>query len=102
MPERVDFYLLDQGDVEGKLLCACKVAGKAYQQGLKVFLRARDPDQARQLDQLLWSYHPASFVPHGLAGDDISLPALTPVLIGSSEAPTAMDDLPDLPDPTCA
>ena len=83
MPERVDFYLLDRSDVESKLLCACKVAGKAYQQGLKVFIRASDLEQARQLDRLLWSYHPASFVPHQLAGGNTPLvEEASPVLIG--------------------
>ena len=73
MPDRVDFYLLDTADEASKLLSVCKVASKAYQQGLKVYIRTSNPHQSEQLDQLLWSFHPASFVPHAILGYEPSL-----------------------------
>ena len=37
-------------------------------QGRRVLILARDEAQAEVLDRLLWSFDPASFLPHALAG----------------------------------
>ena len=50
-------------------------------QGHRVLVLAGDEAQAQELDRLLWTYDPASFVPHALAGGPDE--AQEPVLIAS-------------------
>jgi DNA polymerase-3 subunit chi len=64
MPQRVDFYLLNNSDEASLLNCACRVAGKAYQQGLNVCIQVDSEDKVTELDDLLWTFNPVSFVPH--------------------------------------
>ncbi len=71
------------------LTVAARLADKAWQQGHRVFINAADESQARTLDELLWSYRPASFLPHGLAGADSS----EQVAIGWGQDPGDHNDL---------
>jgi DNA polymerase-3 subunit chi len=50
-------------------------------QGRRVLVLAGDEMQVQELDELLWTYDPASFVPHALAGGPDQ--AREPVLIAS-------------------
>ncbi len=87
MAPRIDFYVLPGQEPNGRLSLACRLAEKAYGLGHRVYLHAASPEQARQLDDLLWTFRQGSFVPHTLcpsAEGDAS-----PVLIGSDEAPAA-------------
>ncbi len=52
-------------------------AEKAFERGLRVFLRAASAAHARDLDEMLWTFRGTSFVPHGLAGEaDPEVPVL--------------------------
>ncbi|RMD71727.1 MAG: DNA polymerase III subunit chi [Gammaproteobacteria bacterium] len=73
MTGRVDFYLLEEGD---PLLLACRLAEKAYEAGLRVYILVSSPEEAKVLDDLLWTFKPNSFLPHALEGD-------APILIGT-------------------
>lgn len=66
MASRVDFYVVQGGDADR---VACRLAEKAFEQGLTVFIRAASDDHARGLDEMLWTFRGASFVPHALAGE---------------------------------
>ena len=87
MAPRIDFYVLPGQESKGRLLLACRLAEKAYGLGHRVYLHAASPEQARQLDDLLWTFRQGSFVPHTLCppveGD------ASPVSIGSDETPAA-------------
>lgn len=50
-------------------------------QGRRVLVSAADEQQAQDLDRLLWTFDPASFLPHALAGGPGQ--AEEPVLIAS-------------------
>ncbi len=76
----VDFYLLEKSSEPAVLRLACKVAEKAWRSDYKVFLLARDERQVQFLDDLLWTYSQASFVPHAQAQEDTD----APVVIGST------------------
>lgn len=62
MLERVDFYVLPEG--QGREAFACRLAEKAYKLGHRVWLRLADAEQETALDALLWEFRPESFVPH--------------------------------------
>lgn len=79
---RIDFYVLADSSVESRMEFACRLTQKAQQMGSRVYIAVDDKQQAQQLDQLLWSFRPESFVPHDCEGES----ALhTPVLVGFGE-----------------
>ncbi len=76
---RIDFYVLADSSVESRMEFACRLTQKAQQMGSRVYIAVDDKQQAQQLDQLLWSFRPESFVPHDCEGES-ALQA--PVLVG--------------------
>lgn len=50
-------------------LHACFQAAYFYRQRQRVFILAASQEQAHQIDELLWSFDPESFVPHNLLGE---------------------------------
>lgn len=77
---QVDFYILQDHSENAKNLFACKLADKVFRLKHKVYINADTAQQASQLDNLLWTYNPGSFIPHGLCEE--SDPEFTPILIG--------------------
>lgn len=61
---RVDFYLLPTADDRERLVWVCRLAEKAYRGGHRVHIHCRSQAEATFLDDLLWSFRAASFVPH--------------------------------------
>ena len=45
---------------------ACEIAEHTYAHGDRLQIIAIDEEQAARLDDLLWTYKPDNFVPHGL------------------------------------
>ncbi len=45
---------------------ACEIAEHTYAQGERLQIIAIDEEQAARLDDLLWTYKPDNFIPHGL------------------------------------
>ncbi len=98
----VDFYVLSEGPDNALELLACKLAEKALKSGHKIYIQATDAEQASQLNEMLWSYKPESFLPHQLAsstGDssgkdaDASKEDNCPISIGHTEAPEKYEDI---------
>lgn len=75
-PPRVDFYIVERGGADR---VACRLAEKAYAQGMSVFIRTGDAQRTRSLDELLWTFRGGSFVPH--ATRDLA-DEHTPVVLG--------------------
>lgn len=86
----VAFYLLNESVPDGKLHAACRLARKAVAQGYTAYIQASDAEQARRLDDLLWTFDQGSFIPHRLDGDDAN-PA--PVTIGCEPPATEPPDV---------
>jgi len=72
-----------------RLSVAVRLADKAFQRGHRIFINAADEDQARALDELMWSFRPSSFLPHGLHGQEHS----DTVAIGWGQEPHNHSDL---------
>lgn len=81
---RVDFYVLSGTAETTRLTFVCRLAEKAFAQAHKVYVHAASAAEALQLDELLWTYRDASFVPHALAETRAALADDEPpaVLIG--------------------
>lgn len=96
---RIDFYLLPEED--RKHLAACRLAHKAYRLKHRIYILTQTPEESAHLDQLLWTFHPGSFVPHKTQGQPVD--AHLPVLIGHDAPPTEFNDVlislkPDVPE----
>ena len=66
---KVNFYLLKQNSPQARQALACRLADQQARGSQRVFIVTDSPEAARELDQLLWSFMPDSFVPHALATD---------------------------------
>ena len=71
----VDFYHLTTTPLERVLP---PIAEKVVATGNRLLVVAKDDEQAGRIDRLLWSYRPASFLPHARVGtgDDAAQPVL--------------------------
>ena len=91
MTTRVDFYVLQSDDPAARRITACRLIEKIYRQGLSVFVNLDSEEEAKQFDDLLWTFRQGSFVPHE-PYDPQSEQA--PVLLGyGSPAPGGQDVL---------
>lgn len=76
----IRFYHLEHSTLD-KALPA--ITMKAWQSGKRVAIRVPDKKEAARLDDLLWTFHPDVFLPHGMAGDKND--ARQPVLLNSGQ-----------------
>lgn len=90
---KVDFYPLTEPDHRARLVTACRLAEKGYQQGLRVAVRTANPAETAEFDDLLWTFADQSFVPHGVWPAEPDVASVTPVLVGSSGLPATHRDL---------
>lgn len=84
---QIDFYVLGSSGNDARLLLACRIAEKARQQDDQVFINCASNDEARKLDELLWTFSQSSFIPHRITGANDRDDGPEPVLIGHGAAP---------------
>ena len=75
---RVDFYILPEGT--GPERFACTMAKKAWSAGNRVHIHTQSEENAKSMDDLLWTFRDISFIPHEIY--DGSVNEETPVTIG--------------------
>ena len=90
---KVDFYPLGGPDRRARLVTACRLAEKAYDQGLRVAVRTANAAETAEFDELLWTFSDRSFVPHVVWPTAPDVVAATPVLVGSSSLPASHRDV---------
>lgn len=84
---QVDFYITANDSDDARLRLACRIVDKATQLAHHVFIHSPSEDEARKLDELLWTFDEGSFIPHRIVREPpASLPP-EPVLIGLGEPP---------------
>jgi DNA polymerase-3 subunit chi len=93
MTERVDFYVLKSSSPKQRRLFACRLTEKAYLLDLKIVIAHDSLADAKELDELLWTFNERSFVPHKICLDEKSLDPLTPVHLTVDSAGTPAADL---------
>lgn len=82
----VDFYILAGQGQRDQLMFACKVVEKALAKKQRVLLHTNNEEQARKLDQLIWTLRPDSFIPHSLLSAE-DAPSDCPVSISWQDTP---------------
>jgi len=86
METRVDFYVLAEGARLNRERLICRLAGKAYAHGKRVYIHTDTSEEAMRLDDLLWTFEDIGFLPHERAEDGPNPD--TPILVGcGTEAP---------------
>jgi DNA polymerase-3 subunit chi len=96
MMPRVDFYILALEGTEAREHFCCRLATRAWREGHTVQVRVADEAAAERLDNALWTFDEASFIPHGRE----SLDGDNPIVISPAPAPGDLminltDALPD-------
>jgi DNA polymerase-3 subunit chi len=86
---QVDFYILESDSDDARLHLACKIVDKATQLDHHVFIHSTSDEEARQLDELLWTFSQGSFIPHRIVRGESTEAPLEPVLIGVNQSPAA-------------
>ena len=61
---QVDFYILPQQSTEDRRLFACRLIDKAFKLGHNVYIHCQSDEQAKTIDELLWSFQASAFLPH--------------------------------------
>ncbi|MEJ2602498.1 MAG: DNA polymerase III subunit chi [Gammaproteobacteria bacterium] len=86
---RVDFYILAAAGEDARRRFACRLAEKAYRLDHSVHLHADDAATVDALDELLWTFRDASFLPH----EKMPNSGGAPVTIGCGEDAPEVTDL---------
>jgi len=84
---QVDFYILEPDSDDARLRLACKIVDKATQLDHHVFIHSTSEDEARKLDELLWTFSQGSFIPHRVLREALKEEPREPVLIGLNQQP---------------
>jgi len=90
---QIDFYTLGAADRRSRLVAACRLAEKAYSQGLRAVIRTATPAETAEVDELLWTFADGSFIPHGVWPAEPDFAAVTPVLVGMNALPESHRDV---------
>ncbi|QLQ31815.1 MAG: DNA polymerase III subunit chi [Candidatus Thiothrix singaporensis] len=64
---KIDFYVGNTSSLQARLILACKVVAKAWQQRLHTYIHTDAPSTSQRLDDLLWTFNDLSFIPHVIA-----------------------------------
>ena len=84
---QVDFYILkNPKNDRSREIFVCKLIDKAFSLGKNVFIRTHDEEQAKRLNDQLWTFRQNSFIPHELATAGENNPSC-PVIISSTTEP---------------
>ncbi|MFO7604201.1 MAG: DNA polymerase III subunit chi [Gammaproteobacteria bacterium] len=86
---RIDFYISPSHARQARQQLACRIADKAYQQDCKVYIHADSAEEARLMDELLWTFRQDSFLPHGLSAS--AEQADCAIVIGHQPEPPHVD-----------
>lgn len=86
----VDFYLVKEADIANCYAFVCRLVDKAYQQKHRVYIHTNSAEEAKTLDDLLWTFRDISFIPHGLLEETTTL---EPVRLGYEKHPEAPYDI---------
>lgn len=85
---QVDFYILKQAEQQDRMFFACRLCEKAMNQGMKIYIHTDSEQVAQEMDDLLWSFKPESFIPHAILGthEELTEDEDIPVFIGFIDA----------------
>lgn len=90
---RIDFYVINAETLQDRHFFACRLAEKAFKQGLSVYIYHHSEAILQSIDELLWSFKSDSFIPHQHITTGSKLITNTSVYLGNDEPPEPIHDL---------
>jgi len=87
----IDFYILGQTQTTDRHRFVCNLVSKVYGEGRNIYIHTSNEADAKELDDLLWSFKGEAFIPHNIIGD--AKLAETQVQIGWGEHPDHHHDV---------
>ncbi len=90
---KVDFYISKQPRSGNRHMIACRLADKAYKLGHQVYVHANNPQEAKMLDDLLWTFRDGSFIPHALASTSNDDPVVVGFETSADACPATCNDV---------
>lgn len=86
---KIDFYILQDSTADARWHFACRLVDKALRSGHRVLITANSQDEVRQLDDLLWTFKPETFIAHDIFDQHSASEAMssTPVAIATTALP---------------
>jgi DNA polymerase III, chi subunit len=69
---KVSFYLFEKSP-ERQVDSTCRLCRKILRQPERIWLLCADPALQQELDEKLWNFDPASFIPHGIDQPDATV-----------------------------
>jgi DNA polymerase-3 subunit chi len=66
----IDFHILQDTSVEARWLYACRFIEKVERLGHSILVTVDTETEAQELDDLLWSFKPESFIAHQIIGGE--------------------------------
>lgn len=88
---QVDFYIVTSSAPDARERFACRLAEKAWHAGYRIFIHTESEFDAHRMNELLWTFRPDSFLPHGRPAEPGN--ERLPVLIGSGNKPPTPFDV---------
>lgn len=88
---QVDFYIVASSASDARERFACRLAEKAWHTGCRIFIHTESEFDAHRMNELLWTFRPDSFLPHGLPTEQGN--ERLPVLIGWGDKPNRPFDV---------
>lgn len=67
---QIDFHILQDTSVGARWLYVCRFIEKVERLGHQILVTVDTEEEAHELDDLLWSFKPESFIPHQIIGGD--------------------------------
>lgn len=88
---KIDFHVTPAQDRRLHDMYVCELVEQAFLAGRRVHVHCLDDDMVTAMDDLLWTFHDTSFVPHAVAGSAEATEV--PVVLAASLAPPAGADV---------
>lgn len=90
----IEFHVLQAQTRRQHDIFVCEIVERTWQAGRSVHVHCLDQDMVEGLDELLWTFHDTSFIPHAVITS--SEAANAAVTLGCSEPGAAFDTLVNL------
>jgi DNA polymerase-3 subunit chi len=88
MPQ-VEFHILSEAGDVPRLRYACQLIEQARAQGQRSYVYAADDEQAKRMDEVLWTFRDQAFIPHELLSANSPSHPRIMVVIGTTLAAPA-------------
>jgi len=85
---KIDFYILSSSGTQSKETMACKLIDKVYNLKHRIYVHTVSAQNAKRFDDLLWTFHQDSFLPHEICEPGQQTKAAIVIGYHSDPAPT--------------